>query len=124
MGQGKEGWAWGLLWGSCRGIGPGGCENIGKYLVHTWLDFNKKLQKYTPSALADQLVTSATSGSSCGDLAGTEETWVVNVNCLYIILEKLLLSQLKIIMMQKIRRCYIYPIRVSDADWMDRCQTT
>ena len=34
----------------------------------------KKLQKYTPSALADQLVRSATSGSSCGDLAGTEET--------------------------------------------------
>ena len=25
-------------------------ENIGKYSVHTWLDFNKKLKKYTPPA--------------------------------------------------------------------------
>ena len=28
----------------------GACENPGEYLVHAGLDFNTKLQKYTPSA--------------------------------------------------------------------------
>ena len=67
MGQGK---------GKCR-LGVLGL-GIVKISVNIWCIFDwiliKKLQKYTPSALVDQLVRSATSRSTCGDLAGTEET--------------------------------------------------
>ena len=75
------------IWGKERRVGPEGCYGghlgglglgVVKISVNIWCIIDwiliKKLQKYTPSALADQLVRSATSGSSCGDLAGTEET--------------------------------------------------
>ena len=70
---------------------------------------------------------SVTCKSTCGDFAGTDEASFVDVNRLKLFcrgIDKLTENKLlKIIIMQKLRRCYIYQNRGSDKDWMDRCQT-
>ena len=58
-----ENTVWGALRKSCGTLHVlgsfGNCSiHLGEYLVHAWLDFVTKLQKCTPSATVNQLVSS------------------------------------------------------------------